>query len=212
MATLLNFEDRLSLTDLQRFLERAQHICDGAVRFTANEGTLRATVCAFQPFGLLDASPTVLGMRVFKEGSGIELDALLSARAMLDRIAHLPEAETELGIPPMRETAVWVGIEPPKGNWQHLKDFEPEILTDVAVRGIEEVADALPDQPGELLVREIREKVWGSEFEGLPKSAAFTAHMLGFLRPGEPVRVLESGKWMRLSTTAGHVLFYRRDR
>lgn len=212
MATLLTLEDHFSLSDLQHFLERANQISDGTARFTAHDNTLRVTVCAFQPFGLLDTSPTVLGMRVFKEGSGIDIDALLSLRAMLDRIAHAPNGTSELGIPPMRETAVWVGIEPPKGNWQHLKDIDAEELADIALRGISEIAEALPDQPGELVVREVREKVWGAEIEGFPKSVAFTAHMLGFLRKGEPVRMLQSGRWLRFSTSAGHVLVYLRDR
>lgn len=213
MSTSLTFADAESLADLRTFLQRAADVTDGVARFTSGDGVLRVSVCTFAPFGILDQVPTVLGMRTFAELSGLDTDAVVSGRAMLDRIAHQAPTATQLGIPPMRETAAWAGVETPKGGWQQQTEISTSTLTGFALAGIAEVADALPNQPGDVLVREVRGHVWGREIEGsqgIPQSAAFTAHMLGFLAQDAPVRVFESGRWLRLSTHTGHVLVYRR--
>ena len=36
--------------------------------------------------------------------------------------------------------------------------------------------------------------------------AAFAAYALGFLAPGQPVQVLRSNRWTRLTAPGGHVL------
>jgi hypothetical protein len=77
-----------------------------------------------------------------------------------------------------------------------------------------EVAEALPDQAGEALVRRVRSEVWGRplpDLEHVPAGAAFAAHSLGFLAdPNEQVPVYETGPWTRLSAERGHVLVKRR--
>lgn len=213
MSHSLQFEDFEALSDFRTFLERATHCTDGVVRLTSGNGVLRATVCTFSPFGLLDTAPTVLGMRVFAETSDAECDALLSVRGMLDRIAHLDPGSVTLGIPPMRETATWVGIEPPQSGWLRRHTLDASQLNGSALAGIAEVAEALPDQPGDMLVREVRAKIWGApssnEIE-LPRSVAFTAYMLGFLASAQNADLFEAERWMRVSTPTGHVLVYRR--
>lgn len=213
MSLALEFEDAQSVADARLFLERASGVTDGVVRFTASGSVLRTTVCTFAPLGILEQVPTVLGMRTFTERSGSTFDAVLSARSILDRIAHLQPGDTVLGIPPVRESAAWVGVDSPKSGWVATGQVSTESLNGVALAGIAEVADALPEKPGEVLVREVRGHVWGSslmELPELPKSVAFTAHMLGFLSQDAPALVFESGQWMRLSTKTGHVLVYRR--
>lgn len=209
----VHLEDAASIADFTTFLERAANATDGVVRLTAEGGILRATVCAFAPFGLLDTAPTVLGMRTFRETSGVTCDAVLSGRALLDRLAHLAPGELSVPLPPTRETATWVGVEPPRDEWRHTSQLSCQQLRDVALQGIAEVAEALPDNPGEIVVRDVRAAVWSQpigDAELLPRSVAFTAHMLGFLPQTAEARVFESGRWLRLSTPNGHVLVYRR--
>lgn len=213
MTGELHFDDARSVADFKLFLERALTATDGVVRVTVGDGTLRATVCTFSPFGLLDTAATVLGMRVFAETSGAAHDLVLSGRALLDRIAHLADGDAHISIPPTRETATWVGIEPPRDGWQHIADVPAALFGEVAQKGFATVAEALPADAGEPVVREIRNSVWSQPLSGaefLPSSVAFTAHLLGFLTSAEAVRVYESGRWMRASTPHGHVLVYRR--
>lgn len=209
-AQLKNTE---ALADLRVFVERSLQSTDGVIRFTCGDSTLRVTVCTFSPFGILDSSPTVLGMRIFAEESGATFDAVGSARAILDRIAHLEPGELSIGIPPMRETATWVGVEPPKQDWRQIAEIPAATLNGVALAGIAEVADAVPEQPGEVLVRDVRQKIWGAPFDPMPempRSVAFTGHMLGFFTHPSNALIYESGRWMRVSTPSGHVLLYRR--
>lgn len=55
----------------------------------------------------------------------------------------------------------------------------------------------------------LRRRVWGAMSETVPPiraGLAFGAHVLGFLREGEPATVATCGRWTRLSTSRGHVL------
>lgn len=213
MSAILQLGDDQSLSDLRVFLHRAEKSTDAVVRLRAEDNVLRASVCTFSPFGLLDASPTILGMRTFAELSGTRLDTLLSIRGLLDRIARLAPDETIVPIPPIRETAAWAGVDAPRGDWAFVSELPVALLTGAALAGIAEVADALPENPGELIVREVRQQVWGRPIADggqLTAATAFTAHMLGFLASHDVVRVFSSGRWMRISTPSGHVLVYQR--
>ena len=213
MTGELHFDDARSIADFKVFLERALTSTDGVVRVTAGASSLRATVCTFGPFGLLDTAPTVLGMRVFAETSGLQCDLVLSGRALLDRVAHLTPGRAQISIPPTRETATWVGVEPPRDDWQLIAEVSAETLRETALTGIAAVAAALPENAGEPVVREVRNRVWNQPITGaelLPGSVAFTAHLLGFVNGPDAARVFESGRWIRVSTPHGHVLVYRR--
>jgi len=116
-------------------------------------------------------------------------------------------------LPPVRETASWSGVDAPQGEWVRVAELSASALNGIALAGIAEVARALPDNPGDLIVREVREQVWGqvlSQFSALTGASAFTAHILGFLSNQDRAQVFESGRWLRLSTSSGHVLVYRR--
>jgi hypothetical protein len=213
MSTAIRLDDSQSVSDFRVLLQRAEKSTDGVIRLRADQGILRATVCTFAPFGLLDAAPTVLGMRTFAETNLTEMDALLSIRSLLDRLARTEPTETLLSMPATRETASWAGVDAPQGNWVEVAELAAGELTGVALAGIAEVAQALPENPGELIVREVRQQVWARELSGfseLTSASAFTAHMLGFLTNQSSARVYQSGRWLRLSTSSGHVLVYRR--
>jgi hypothetical protein len=213
VAETLALQDAEAVSDFRVFLERAAQSTDGVVRVTTGNSIARVTVCTFSPFGLLDTAPTVLGMRTFAEASSAKFDAVLGCRTLLDRIAHLEPGAKSLSLPPVRETATWVGVEPPQGEWARVGELPASTLNGSALAGIAEVAEALPENPGELVTREVRSLVWGAplntEFD-VPRSVAFTAHMLGFLSRTDTVQIYESGRWRRASTPYGHALVYLR--
>ncbi|WP_244301023.1 hypothetical protein [Leucobacter insecticola] len=77
----------------------------------------------------------------------------------------------------------------------------------MAADGIARVAEALPENPGELVVQQVRGAVWGAEIApGLPAAAAFAGETLGFFSGDDPARLSKSLTWTRLSTGRGHVL------
>ena len=91
-----------------------------------------------------------------------------------------------------------------------LPDIGLTTLTEVATRGADAVRDALPENPGEALVRRVRAQMWGPLLGGealqFPAGMAFGAHALGFLRPGGRARLSTAGPWTRLDTPGGFVL------
>lgn len=172
------------------------------------------TICTFSPVGILDTAATVLGMRIFRTSSPDERDLLLSGRALLDRFARLDSDATSLEIPPVRETAPWAGRDVPKDQWEWVEEVDVAVLNGIALAGITEVASALPDNPGEVLVREVREHVWNRPVEGshtLTAAAAFTGHILGFFSKDAVASVFQCERWTRVTTSVGHVLVYTRD-
>ena len=65
MSQSFTLTDSQSLSDLIVFLSRSGRVLDGSVRLMASEGVLAVYTAIFYPRGLLDASPTVLGLRTF---------------------------------------------------------------------------------------------------------------------------------------------------
>lgn len=213
MPDTIELDSPEAMHDLQVFVKRADSVSDGVVRLRASQGVLRVTVCTFAPLGILDQAPTVLGMRILRTAESREHDLLLSGRALLDRFARLDKADVRLEIPPTRETAAWAGRDVPRDEWRRLASLETAVLNGVALAGIAEVAAALPDNPGELLVREVREQVWNRPLDiypGLTSATAFTGHILGFFSRDEAATVYQSDRWLRLSTSVGHVLVFQR--
>jgi hypothetical protein len=83
------------------------------------------------------------------------------------------------------------------------------MLTNVAKRGITEVAETIPESVGGPIAARIRAEVWGRAIDlesKVPAGAAFAAAGLGFLVKDENVPVFHSQGWVRLSTDFGHVL------
>ena len=213
--------DSLALGDLHVFLGRALRVEDGSARLIAGSGVLAVYVAVIHPSGLLDETPTVLGLRTFALADQEDFDTVVPVRSLLARVEGMLEtaaaADVAEGIavrlPMAVNTVTWAGITPPRGGWHALSPLTGEQLDQVARAGIDEVAAAIPTGTGEQLVQRVRSEVWGRPIAGhdhVPAGAAFAALSLGFLRDTEPVSVYDSGPWTRLTTKRGHVLVKRR--
>jgi len=219
MSQTFSLVDSLSLGDLQVFLSRAQRVEDGSVRLIAGSGVLAVYVAVLVPVGLLDESPTVLGLRTFALTTPDSFDVVVPVRSLLERINRLqaevvdPTARVTVSLPMQVNTVTWAAISPPRGGWKALESVAGSLLAAVAKSGIDEVAAALPTGTGEQLVQRVRSEVWGHPIAGLeyvPAGAAFAGLSLGFLGGSDPVRIYETGPWTRLTSERGHVLVKRR--
>ncbi len=219
MAQQLTLADSLSLGDLHTYLQRAGRVEDGSVRLIAGSGILAVYTAILYPRGILDESPTVLGLRTFALADDAEFDSVVPMRSLVERIVR---ARSELGDdesravsmsrPPEVNTVTWAGISPPRGGWRALGETDAATLEAAARAGIDEVATAIPEGTGEQLVLRVRSEVWGRGVDGLeyvPAGAAFAAFSLGFLGD-DPVRLFETGPWTRLTSRRGHVLVRRK--
>lgn len=220
MVQQLTLADSLSLGDLHTYLQRAGRVEDGSVRLIAGSGILAVYTAILYPRGILDESPTVLGLRTFALADDEEFDSVVPMRSLVDRIVR---ARAEIGEddesrpvsmsrPPEVNTVTWAGISPPRGGWRPLGETDAATLETAARQGIDEVAQAIPAGTGEQIVQRVRSEVWGRGVEGLeyvPTGAAFAAYSLGFLGD-DTVKLFETGPWTRLSSRRGHVLVRRK--
>jgi hypothetical protein len=231
MSDTFSLVDVASLDDLRVFLGRAARVEDGSVRLIAGSGVLAVYAAILYPAGLLDESATVLALRTFALTATADAPAesfdvvvpiaslasrLDRARAEIGEIASAFEpAATRpvtISLPMSVASATWAAISPPRGGWHALSPTDAALLDGVARNGIDEIAGAVPDAVGEQIVRRVRSEVWGRPIPGLehiPAGAAFAALSMGFLGD-DPVRILETGPWTRLTTARGHVLVRRR--
>ncbi|HXR43869.1 MAG TPA: hypothetical protein VN759_03625 [Pseudolysinimonas sp.] len=225
MSDSFTLADSASLDDLQVFLARAARIEDGSVRLIAGSGVLAVYAAVLYPVGLLDESPTVLGLRTVALGGADEFDVVVPIRSLEQRLerargdagagsAYAPGAREpiRIGLPMAVNTATWAAISPPRGGWRGIPAAQPSLLDHAAREGIAEVAATVPDAAGEQIVRRVRAEVWGRPIPGLehvPAGAGFAALSLGFLGDDD-VRIYETGPWTRLSTHRGHVLVKRK--
>jgi len=219
MSQSFSLSDSLSLGDLQVYLSRASRVEDGSVRLVSAAGVLAVYTAILYPRGLLDSSPTVLGLRTFALTEPVELDVVVPVRSLLDRLLRLEAAVTDVDAPvtvtvPLQVSSVtWAGITPPRGGWTAHGTASPAVLEAAAREGIAEVASVIPTGTGEQIVQRVRSEVWGRPIEALdfvPSGAAFAAVSLGFLSADEPVQLFETGPWTRLSTARGHILVRRK--
>jgi len=219
MSTAFTLQDSHSLDDLTTYLSRAGRVDDGSVRLIAGGGVLAVYVAIFYPSGLLDESPTVLGLRTFSLPEGETFDAVVPVGSLLQRLQNLKGALADdasrisVTLPMQVHTVSWAAISPPRGGWTPLDPTTGPVLDSVARAGIDEVATAIPTGTGEAIVHRVRSEVWGRPIPGLehvPAGAGFAALSLGFLGDDAEVKIFETGPWTRLSTRRGHVLAKRR--
>ena len=219
MSQTFSLVDSLSLGDLQVFLSRAQRVEDGSVRLICGSGVLAVYVAVLVPTGLLDDSPTILGLRTFALTGADTFDVVVPVRSLIERLNRLqreiadPIAPVTVSLPMQVNTVTWAAISPPRGGWKSLESVEASVLESVAKAGIDEVAAAVPTGTGEQIVKRVRSEVWGHPIAGLeyvPAGAAFAGLSLGFFGGSDPVRVYETGPWTRLTSERGHVLVKRR--
>lgn len=209
--------DRPSVGDLTTYLSRASRVEDGSVRLIAGSGVLAVYTAILYPRGLLDETPTVLGLRTFALADSGSFDAVVPSRSLLDRLARVEsnggDGPAEIGLPHEVGSVTWAGISPPRGGWHAQGSTDAVHLELAAHAGIAEIADAVPTGTGEQLVTRARAEVWGRPIDGLehvPAGAAFAALSLGFLHADDPVNVFETGPWTRLTSKRGHVLIRRK--
>jgi len=220
MVRTFTLVDSLALGDLHVFLGRALRVEDGSVRLIAGSGVLAVYVSVLHPSGLLDESPTVLGLRTFALSGDDVFDIVVPVRSLLMRVENQLDAAMAdvaqpilVNLPLEVNTVTWAAISPPRGGWHQLPATRGDLLDAAAKAGIDEVATSIPDGTGEQIVHRVRTEIWGRSIDGLdhiPAGAAFAAMSLGFLGEGEGVSIYESGAWTRLSTKRGHVLIKRR--
>jgi hypothetical protein len=201
----LVFPDPRAAADALTFAQRAARLGDGAVRLRAEGGILALTSASLAATSLLDATPTVLGMRFVSVDPEVVCDFVIPADT-LDRAA---DDERALMLPETAVSAPWVGISPPRGGWVDGDEIPAATLAARAQWGIAAVAETLPKDAGEDAVRAVRAAIWGAPdaaLGGLPLGVAFAAFALGFIGGQESAIVRQSGPWTRVSLARGHVL------
>jgi hypothetical protein len=222
-VTTLRLADPQSLADLGRFAARARAVDDeGAMRLQASGVVLAAWVGVLPGSGIL-AEGTVLGLRTFALAEPAELDVLVPLGAVTDRTAREPGSD--LLVPPTRAVASWSAVTPPRGPWEPAGSLPGDLLAAVARDGLAEVSDAVRERGA--AAGFVRDRVWARDVReaagphpdlldadgavvrgdaAVRAGGAFAAWALGFLAPGEPVQVLRSNRWTRLTAPGGHVL------
>ncbi len=205
--------DEQSAKDLQSYLQRAKRLDpDGLVRLRAFGDVLAAYVAPIFAGSLLDAGPTVLGLRTTELAEAAEVDALVPIAAVLDRVARIlesPVAQYRIEVPESSQRAAWAGVSPPRSGWVQDASINEVVLTDLARKGIQEVADTLPTSIGGPIAARIRGEIWGRGIElnpRIPTGAAFVAAGLGFMTENENIEVYFAENWVRLSSEFGHVI------
>lgn len=211
MSDSLLLADAATRDDLRTFVQRLQRAGEPELRLVTKGRTLAVFGCTQAPQGLLDAVPVVLVSRGFAlaEAPMKPIDVTVEGRALLDRFARMEAEQTPvpvLELPDAHAFAAWAGVLPPVSGWQRRGAVDAASLRAVAAEGIARVAVALPEQPGEAVVRRVRAEVWGAEIApGIPAAAAFAAETMGFL--GDAAAELSASiSWVRLTTARGHVL------
>lgn len=207
MGERLVFTDPYAAADMITFAGRAARAGDACVHLQASGGVLVTTAAPLVRQGLLDATPTILGVRVLPVDPEVECDLVVEASRL--QIAYddpeavqLPDTAVE---PPL-----WSEAAIPRGGWAERDALTALTLTERAQWGMSAVAHALPLDPGDPIVHAVRGRVWSAPDEDLhdmPRGVAFVAFTLGFLGADDETAVVRaSGRWTRISLARGHVL------
>ena len=205
MPDRLLFADADSATDAATFARRASRLGEDAVRLQASDGVLAMTVAALAPRGLGDPTPTVLGMRALAVDPELLCDVVVTASAL----AVDPADASALVLPATALTPAWAGIAPPRAGWTAADGVDASTLAAKARAGVAAVAQQVPTDAGEDVVRTVRAAVWAPpdpQLGDLPLGIAFAAFALGFISGAETAQVFRSGPWTRVSLQRGHVL------
>jgi hypothetical protein len=218
MKNQFTIADEATARDLLNFLQRAKRLDpSGFVKLRAYGNVLAAYVAPVYGSGLNDSSPTIIGMRTMPLDGDFEVDAVVAIDSITSQIdaALNSDFSSPLQIVlPEHQHVAWAGVTPPRSGWHEVGTFAEGDLTDIARRGIAEVADSIPPSVGGPIAAKIRGSIWGRSVDlktKLPAGAAFVAAGLGFLTLDEQVEVYHSEGWVRLSSAHGHVLAKQSD-
>ena len=88
MVQQFTLADSLSLGDLHTYLQRAGRADDGSVRLVAGGGIRAVYTAILYPRGILDESPTVLGLRTFALFETEDFDASVADMEETDAVAY----------------------------------------------------------------------------------------------------------------------------
>jgi len=204
MSQRLLFPDAPTASDVLVFAQRAARLGDGALRVKAQGGALVLTSAPLAPRTLLEATPTILGMRIVRVDPELVCDLVVDAstlQASADPLA--------LTLPETAVTATWAGVSPPRAGWSADGELAASDLASRAQWGIAAVAEQVPTDAGEDAVHAVRSAVWGAPDDALaqlPRGVAFAAFALGFIGGQESAGIRRNGPWTRVSLTRGHVL------
>lgn len=205
MPPRLLLADAESAADALTFATRADRYTDEAVRLQATGGVLVMTAAPLVPRGIGDATPTVLAMRTLAADPELVCDLVVEASALSMAV----DDATAVELPDTALSPAWAGIAPPRSGWTARDGIDASVLAAKAQGGIARVAEAVPTDAGEDVVRAIRASIWGAfddELGGLPLGVAFAATSMGFISGAESARVFVSGPWTRVSLQRGHVV------
>ena len=195
--------------DAIQFLERASRVNNGAARVIAVDDALLMYVAVLTPRGLLDRTPTVLGLRVFALASSAAFDVIVPLESLIHRLKVTGEGgDQQTTVPAESPSLSWSSIVPPQGGWKRRLSVSAQSLKAAAAEGIARVAESIPDSVGESVLQKVRAEIWGAIIPGhkrIPAGAAFAAEALGFL--GEKsLSVHTVDNWVRVSSRQGNVL------
>lgn len=209
MATTFALESKEARLDAIQFLERAARVNNGSTRLIAEGGYLQVYVGILIPRGLLDQTPTVLGLRVFRMLAPHTFDVVVPIESLVHRLQVTQEENgEETRVPAEVASLSWASITPPREGWRRRLGVSSEALRSAAEHGVKQVADVVPDTIGESVLQKVRSEVWGTiipTHKRIPAGAAFAADALGFL--GEKSLSVHSlDNWVRLSAKTGYVL------
>ena len=171
-APVLRFVDDRAVRDLEQLATRARRVADTGMRLhvvpeagRSRTPMLAQWVSVLQPAGLGDGVPVVLGLRTvpLATAHGVaDLDAVVALGSVTERTARMrgqDPVDLAFAVPPGREHVTWTALTPPRGGWTPVAEVADEELAEVATRGADAVRDALPENPGEALVRRVRADV-----------------------------------------------------
>lgn len=202
MPSLLAVDDR-ARADVRTLLGRAARFGESSVRLTAHGDVVLVTVPLTVSSGLLDAGPTILGMRAVRMRAAAEFDAVVPADAVMEALGE----GADLDVPDAATLPAWASLSAPRTGWQSLGDVAADDVRLGASAAAARVERELPASPGDAVVRRVRRAVWSQGLEGHPLTFGHCAALdgLGFLGT-DRVAVTGVGAWTRASTRLGDVL------
>lgn len=207
-------DNSASVRDVLNFVRRARATESAvAVHLSLQPGLLAVYTSLVHPTSLMDSTPTILAMRALR-AKNEQTDSVTVSAGDLERnlLQALEHGARDFEIPSVQTQVSWAGQLPPQRGWQIQESVQAHLLEHAAQSGIEQVAHALPDNPGAAVVNTVRSQIWSQplseEHTNIPTGAGFTALMLGFLKAGDDAQlpVYVNGRWTRVVTTGGFVL------
>ncbi|GEK78692.1 hypothetical protein [Agrococcus baldri] len=202
MHAILALDER-ARADLVLLLDRAAVFGDGTVRLAADGEVALLTTPMTASSGLLDTGPTVLVARAARMREPARFDGVVALPGLRDALRQGADVE----VPDAVGRPAWAAVSPPRGGWAHTGDVDTELVRELATQAASDVEAALPRSPGEAVRRRAERAVWSRSVHpsGLTAGQAAALVAMRFLGD-DPVRVTESGGWVRASGRAGEVL------